>query len=104
MTDNKPGAVSVGDRYETTDKRDEGRVVEVTQALGIPESIATHIANLLAKPQSERRDAEIARVRARRTYYLVRTEAHPKNPDAIGNVSRVSEKSLLGPSWRKVSR
>lgn len=67
--------VEVGSRWETLDKRDEGRVVEVIR---------------LAAIDSEK-------------HWYVKTEAHPRNPEAVGNVSRVSE-STLRERYKRVSR
>jgi len=75
MTDK---GVQAGDRFESEDERDEGRVVKV---LGPAVPIATDDG-----PE-----------------WLVETVAHPKNPDAVGNVSRVSE-FTLNDRYRRVSR
>lgn len=69
--------IEVGDRFESKDKRDEGRVVEVTEA-------------------------DPSRVLGRERFW-VQTEAHPKNPDAIGHVSRVSGKTIRA-KYTRISR
>lgn len=96
--DNRP--IEIGDRFETLDGRDAGRVVEVSEALGLNPSAAAHIARLRS---SEEVSEHIERVRERKTFYRVRTESHPKNPDAIGNVSRVSERTIRS-KYVRVSR
>ena len=89
--------IEVGDRFETKDGRDVGRVVEVTEALGLSESATRHLAQVgVSSDHAER-------VRLRKTFFRVSTEAHPRNPDAIGNVSRVSEKTLRT-KYRRISR
>lgn len=70
--------VGPGDRFESKDSRDRGRVVEVVELAG------TYPLT------GERR-------------WRVRTEAHPLNPYAVGNVSNVSESGLLG-RYRRISR
>lgn len=92
--------IEKGDRFETLEGRDAGRVVEVVETLGLLPSAERHIRLIVARGGSE---AHVERVRARRTYFRVRTEAHPKNADAIGNVSRVSERTLRR-RYRRVSR
>lgn len=67
--------IVVGDSFETLDKRDGGRVVEVIEDVG-------HHG---------------------RAVFRVRTEAHPRNPDAVGNVSRVSDHTLRT-NYKRVSR
>lgn len=93
--------IEVGDRFETLDGRDEGRVVEVIRDIGLIKSAAEHIARI--DPDADGAGEHIERVRERKTYFYVRTEAHPRNPDAIGNVSRVSERTLHK-KYRRVSR
>lgn len=73
--------IEVGDRFETKDKRDGGRVVEVIAYVDGPRFTGD--------------------MRGRR--FRVQTESHPKNPDAIGNVSRVSERTLRT-KYERVSR
>lgn len=92
--------IEVGDRFETLDGRDAGRVVEVVEALGLNPSAAAHIARLRS---SEEVSDHVARVRERKTFYRVSTESHPKNPDAIGNVSRVSERTIRL-KYQRISR
>lgn len=93
MTDNRP--INVRDRFETLDGRDRGRVVEVIETLGLKPSTARRIDALAAKHGAAGLDfAKIEKLRERGNFFLVRTEAHPKNPQALGNVSRVSERTL----------
>ena len=94
---NEQRLIEVGDRFESKDRRDKGRVVEVIEELGLKESAAAHPARRVYP------DAHIRRVAERRTYFHVRTEAHPKNPDAVGHVSRVSERTLRT-RYERVSR
>jgi hypothetical protein len=100
-SDERP--IQVGDRFETTDGRDAGRVVEVTRDLGLLRSARDHIARIEEKGHTESSADHIERVRSRKTYFYVKTEAHPRNPDAVGNVSRVSERTLRK-KYKRVSR
>jgi hypothetical protein len=73
--------IEPGDRFESEDSRDTGRVVEVIEIVDGPRYVGD----------------------ARGSLYRVRTEAHPKNPQAVGNVSRVAERTLRK-NYRRVSR
>ena len=73
--------IEPGDRFETKDQRDEGRVVEVVERVEGPRYAGD----------------------ARGNVFHVRTEAHPKNPEAVGNVSRVTERTLRK-NYQRVSR
>lgn len=101
MAAKKDRPIKVGDRFETLDGRDAGRVVEVTEVRGLSASAKAHLANVDTSTESGA--AHAARVVARRTFFTVQTESHPKNPDAVGNVSRVSENTLRT-KYRRVSR
>jgi hypothetical protein len=98
-------SIQVGDRFETKDWRDEGRIVEVVEVIidkaqeaSRPERAERFAAQWGSKP------GEVSEwLRAGETRFRVRTEAHPKNPSAVGNVSRISERTLHA-KYRKVSR
>lgn len=68
--------IEVGDRCETRDARDEGKVVEVDF---------------------------VGRNYAGQFRYRIRTEAHPRNPSAVGR-SRMINDSTLRASYKRVSR
>src|SRR5690606_11439632 len=68
----KQHVVEVGDRFETRDGRDTGRVVEVIEVLGLTRSAAKHIDQLIAKGDRGGLEDHVARVRARSTYVRVR--------------------------------
>lgn len=93
MKDNQP--IEVGDRFITRESRDAGRVVEVTEALGLTAWGASHIGRM--------GEAVAEDFRRRQTRFRIRTEAHPRNPEAVGNVSQVSEKTLRV-KYKRVSR
>lgn len=73
--------IEVGDRFESRDKRDAGRVVEVTEFLSGP--------RYAGDPKG--------------SIFRTVTEASPKNPQAVGNVQRVSERTLRG-KYERISR
>lgn len=97
--------ITVGDRFETKDWRDEGRVVEVVEILIDPVNEASRPdrARLFAGQWGSKPTEVEEWLRAGETRFRVRTEAHPKNPAAVGNVSRISERTLNA-KYRKVSR
>lgn len=78
MSENR--AIEVGDRFESRDSRDRGRVVEVIDIL-----------------QRRYWGGEWLR------YFHLKTEAHPNNPTAVGTVSRINERSLET-RYRRISR
>lgn len=73
--------IEVGNRFETLDERDAGRVVEVIEHVSGPRFIG-----------DQRGDV-----------FRTRTEAQPKNPEAVGNVQRISERTLRT-KYRRISR
>lgn len=73
--------IEVGDRFETEDERDEGRVVEVIEIVAAPRYAGD----------------------AKGWVYRTRTEASPKNPDAVGHVQKISERTLRS-KYKRVSR
>ncbi|MFF2493229.1 hypothetical protein [Agromyces sp. NPDC058064] len=103
--------IKVGDRFQTKDKRDEGRVVEVLEARGLSTAGRQHVELLERKRALGAKtthwgwpiDDAIEDARQGYTYFAVRTEAHPRNPDALGNVSRISERTLRA-KYRRISR
>lgn len=73
--------IEVGDRFETRDERDAGRVVEVIEVLSGPRYVGD----------------------VKGWIFRTVTEASPKNPDAVGNVQRISEHTLRA-KYKRVSR
>ena len=69
--------IEVGDRFESKDRRDRFKVVEVVQA----------------NPTS----------RYTRKQYVIRTEVHESNPAAVGRKVWISDR-ILRTHYRKVSR
>lgn len=81
-----------GDRFVSDDKRDPNRVVEVIEVLGTKESTTKFLDSYHHKyGQVHPQEAKILQ---KGTFFRVRTEAHDRNPSAIGRVSRVSEYGL----------
>lgn len=102
--------IEVGDRFETRDSRDAGRVVEVVEARGISGRGERQIELARARYRGrattdwgELVTDAVEFIRQGYTYFSIRTEAHPRNPDALGNVSRISERTLRT-KYRRVSR
>lgn len=98
--------IEVGDRFESRDKRDAGRVVEVIEAIpGLASERESRLdrAKRLASNWGGAVAGHEEWLRQRETRFRIRTEAHPKNPDAIGNVSNVHEGTLRA-KYRRVSR
>lgn len=87
MTNTAPRPIVKGDRFQSNDPRDNGRVVEVIEERGIAPEIEAAINRFRGLEGRELR-------RQKATYFAIKTEAHPTNPDAIGNVSRISEHGL----------
>lgn len=97
--------IQKGDRFVSLEGRDVGRVVEVDELLGTKESASNRLASArVGGADSGPLIRAMERLRQRRTYFHVRVEAHPRNPEAIGHVSRVSEKTLRGPKYQRISR
>ena len=93
--------IKVGDRFEDEDARNKGRVVEVIDTFGVKESTTKFLESYHAKygtvhPQE-------AKILQKGTLFHIRTEVHPKNPDAVGRVSRISEYRLRN-HFERVSR
>lgn len=78
MTNQQERPIVVGDRFETKDGRDKGRVVEVIAELGLSDSAAEHLAKRLYP------DAHIRRVEERKTFFHVRTEARACGAPVLG--------------------
>lgn len=97
--------IKVKDLFEQTVGRAAGRQVRVIRKVGLTPAALQHIERMKAMhPASADRDEHVETVRQRRTYYYVKTETHPLNPDTVGRVSRVSEQSLLASGrYKKVS-
>lgn len=99
--------IEVGDRFESKDKRDGGRIVEVVDAEGLEERGADRIAGL---ERDNRRtiygvsvEDHIEWTRQRHTHFRIRTEVHPKNPTAVGRTIRVQENTLRD-RFKRISR
>lgn len=105
MSENR--AIEEGDRFITKDRRDVGRTVEVVEAL--PTDLQIESTRRERAERNSRAwggwDVDSAEewLRQRETYYRIRTEVHPHNPDAVGNVSRVHE-GTLRTKYKRVSR
>lgn len=104
MTKRDTRPIEVGDRFETRDMRDAGRVVEIVTAhedtkAGDRRARAQrmHVAWGMSVDEVEQflREGEVS--------FHARTEAHPRNPEAVGNVSRISERTLRD-KFKRVSR
>ena len=88
--------IEVGDRFETRDARDGGKVVEVVKV----EGLSREGLNRLGRVVSAARDRW---VREHYTTYRIRTEVHPNNPGAVGRTVRVQENTLRD-KYKRVSR
>lgn len=96
--------IEVGDRFETRDRRDEGRVVEVVVAHPDERFSDRHYRALRNAAAWGMTVEEVEQwLREGEVRFNIRTEAHPRNPDAIGNVSRISERTLRT-KYKRVSR
>jgi hypothetical protein len=82
----------VGDRFETTDSRDEGRVIEIDEVIHYDQAGWQYDDN-----------GFITEVVTPKVRYRVHSEANPKNPDAVGRRSTISEHGLET-RYRKISR
>lgn len=80
MKEERP--IEVGDRFESEDPREEGRVIQIR----------------------ERRSAKFGMYGSGGSpRWQVQTEAHPKNPEVIGRKSVISEHTLRR-RWKRISR
>lgn len=96
--------IEVGDRFETRDKRNAGRVVEVIEALPVlGDETRAERSERVAILWCMKPDDVDEWLRQRETRFRIRTEAHPRNPDAVGKVSDVHE-ATLRTDFRRVSR
>ncbi|WP_425837035.1 hypothetical protein [Microbacterium sp. PA5] len=98
--------VQVGDRFATKDNRDAGRVIEVVEALPTDSKISStrrERAMRLFNAWGGNADEHEEWLRKRETRFRVRTEAHPLNPSAVGNVSSMHEGTLAA-KYRRISR
>lgn len=107
MTTKNTRPIEVGDRFETRDSRDAGRIVEVVELLGLSERGASRIARIQGERESPvygiSNAERIDWYRQRETHYRIRTEVHPRNPDAVGRAIRVQENTLRE-KYKRVSR
>lgn len=99
--------IRVGDRFESRDKRDAGRVVEVVEELPVPSWVTARVATILAGPErrmtGETRESAAEWHRQRGTRFLVRSVVNPLNPAAVGRSYRVQENTLRE-KFRRVPR
>lgn len=98
--------IVVGDRFETRDKRDAGKVVEVVRADGLNAVGRDRIARINGGPERYYGVTKADRAewtRERYTIYRIRTEVHPNNPSAVGRTVRVQENTLRD-KYKRVSR
>lgn len=102
--DDRP--IEVGDRFETRDHRDDGKVVEVVQADGLNSFGRDRIARIHGGPERDGygiTKADRAEwTRERYTTFRIRTEVHPNNPSAVGRTVRVQENTLRD-KYKRVS-
>lgn len=82
----------VGDRFETKDSRDTGRVIEIDEV--VEWDGTGYIYN---------DDDTVTEVKVPKVSYRVHSEANPKNPEAVGRRSTVSENTLDN-RYTKISR
>lgn len=78
----------VGDRFETRDSRDEGKIVEIIEVLQYPREVWY---------QDGTSETLFG------TRYRIKTEVNPKNPSAVGRRSHIAEHTLET-RYRKISR
>lgn len=81
-----------GDRFETLDSRDAGRIIEIDEVIEYEQpGVIYHDNDTLE-------EVVLQKVR-----YRVHSEANPKNPNHIGRRSSVSEEGLTT-RYKKISR
>lgn len=102
--------IEVGDRFESKDRRDGGRVVEVREARGLSPAGVRQIELFNARNKGNRNtswgysvDDARDHLRQRYTFFYVQTETHPNNPSAVGRHSQVHEMTLRT-KYRRISR
>lgn len=98
--------IEVGDRFETRDARDEGKVVEVVKVEGLSADGRAQITRAESGPARHygiTREQHIEWIRERYTTYRIRTEVHPNNPSAVGRTVRAQENTLRE-KYKRVSR
>ncbi|MDF2899678.1 MAG: hypothetical protein K0Q46_6464 [Rhodococcus erythropolis] len=99
--------IEVGDRFETRDKRDDGKLVEVVVADGLNAVGRDRMARIEAGPERDRYGTTKAQrlewTRQRYTTYRIRTEVHPNNPSAVGRRVKIQENTLRE-KYKRVSR
>lgn len=100
--------IEVGDRFETRDARDAGRIVEVDELLGVADANQRCIDELLqpgARVPSWAVDIDeaVEYHRLSGTRFRIRTEVHPRNPSAEGTV-RIANERTLRTKYKRVSR
>lgn len=106
MNDNPK--IEIGDRYETKDSRDAGRVVEVIEVRGLSSQGRRLIELASAQNRTitawgEPIEDHLEYLRKSYTFYVIRSETNPKNPSAVGRKSTVHE-GTLATKYKKVSR
>lgn len=103
--------IQPGDRFETRDSRDAGRVIEIDEVLGLSAAgqkytdlYMTGVWDYEAHGY-DTLDEAVEEVRTKYTKYRAHSEANPKNPDQVGRRTTVSEKTLSDLNkYRKISR
>ncbi|QYF98478.1 hypothetical protein [Microbacterium sp. PAMC21962] len=98
--------IQVGDRFETRDRRDAGRIVEVVEALGIRDRGRQRLARIEAGPDvtcwGEAKADLLRWVREQETIYRIRTITNPRVPHATGRHVKVQENTLRA-KYKRVS-
>lgn len=78
--------IEPGDRFESQDTRDEGRVIKVL------ETVVDRVDGTDEAAETER-------------VYRVQVQVHPDNPDAVGHEYTIGETTLRNTThYRRVSR
>lgn len=100
--------IEVGDRFESKDKRDGGRIVEVVESLGLSEYGARRMSRIKEAGKvpawtSWTFPEYVEWARQGDTHFRIKTEVHPKNPSAVGRTIRIQENTLRE-KFKRVSR
>jgi hypothetical protein len=100
--------IEVGDRFESKDRRDGGRIVEVVESLGLSDHGEARMARARSVGHvpswSNMTFTEFLDwIRAGETNFRIKTEVHPNNPSAVGRTIRIQENTLRE-KFTRVSR
>jgi hypothetical protein len=99
-----PRPIEKGDRFESQDTRDAGRIIKVV------ETVVDVVGDMPAEPVSIPSpglpdDVIPDPVLETEREYLVEVTVHPDNPDAVGHTYRIGEATLRNRKhYRRVSR